>query len=249
MSQSSMDDAFSEAKKFFELDMADKMKVYFRLSPVFRGFEPSKGATHLTGDIKEAFNFGYEPEADPLNPSDDLEQYLATTPSGGRNVWPTDVPGLKGALFTYYAQVLALGRQMIKIFALALELPESYFDEAFKIPGALGRTLFYPSQPPASDLDDGTIGVAAHTDIECFTFLLQGPNVSCLQVLNKAGEWVEAPPIPGTLVMNIGDMLCRWTNNQFVSTVHRVINRTGESRQSMPIFFGPAYETPCDIYL
>lgn len=56
------------------------------------------------------------------------------------------------------------------------------------VPGALGRTLYYPSQPPASDLDDGTIGVAAHTDIECFTFLLQGPNVSCLQVLNKVSS-------------------------------------------------------------
>ncbi|KAI5478018.1 hypothetical protein MNV49_005710 [Pseudohyphozyma bogoriensis] len=246
LTESSMEKAFLEAKKFFMMTTEEKMETYFRLSPKFRGYEPSKGATHAKGDLKEAFNFGYDPVADPLNPSNDFEEFLAANPSAGPNVWPSSssaASGLKNALFDYYGQVLVLGRQMIRIFALALDLPENYFDEAFRVPGALGRTLYYPTQPPATDLDDGTIGVGAHTDIECFTCLLQGPDLSCLQVLNKAGEWVEAPPVPGTLVINVGDMLSRWTNNRFISTVHRVINKTGQPRQSMPVFFGPNYET------
>ncbi|KAM0751583.1 Clavaminate synthase-like protein [Meredithblackwellia eburnea MCA 4105] len=243
--EDSMDRAFDEARHFFDLSMEEKMEVYFKNSPQFRGYEPSKGIHHAQGDLKEAFNWGYEPEADPLNENKDMEAYLANNDLAGRNVWPASAKAanLRSALFDYYGRVLCLGRQMIHIFALALYLPETYFDDAFKVPGALGRILFYPSQPPASDLDDGTIGVTAHTDIECFTFLRQGADISCLQVLNRTGEWVEAPPIPGTLVLNIGDMLARWSNDRFISTVHRVINRTGETRQSLPIFFGPHYST------
>lgn len=127
-----------------------------------------------------------------------------------------------------------LGRKLIGILALALNLPETYFDDFVRTPGCLGRLLHYPAQPP----DAASLGIGAHADIECLTFLAQGSDLSCLQVLNKSGQWIEAPPIPGTLVVNLGDMLCRCSNNRFLSTVHRVINKTGMERYSVPVFFG-----------
>lgn len=155
----------------------------------------------------------------------------------GPNAWPS-VPGLKPTLATYYGQILTLARKLIKLFAQVLDLPEAYFDHMFKTPGAMCRILHYPSQP----LSSTTMGIGAHTDIECFTILCQGTQPA-LQILNTDGEWLAAPPIPGTFVVNIGDMLSYWSNDTFVSTVHRVLNITGEERYSIPFFMGPSYET------
>lgn len=83
---------------------------------------------------------------------------------------------------------------------------------------------------------------ASHSDYECFTLLLQHGDVQALQVLNAAGEWVLAPPVPGTFVLNIADMLQRMSNGLFRSTVHRAINRSGVARYSLPFFFGLDYD-------
>ncbi|BGP20405.1 hypothetical protein JCM10213_004631 [Rhodosporidiobolus nylandii] len=241
LSQQVMDKAFEQAKTFFDQSEEAKRELLYSLSPVFRGYEPSKG--NVQGDLKEAFNFGYEPSADPLNPSN--ESIEDTAAGSGANVWPSETSpaaGLRCAVLAYYGEVLVLGRQIIRLFALALELAEDVFDEAFAVPGVLGRILHYPPQL-AMNSADLRVGVNQHTDIECFTLLLQGPDLTCLEVLNKNGEWLEAPPVPGTLVCNIGDMLSRWTNDRFVSTAHRVVNKTGKQRYSIPVFFGPNYDT------
>lgn len=129
---------------------------------------------------------------------------------------------------------------MTRLFALALNLPETFFDDKFSSrPGIMGTVLHYPPQPPS---DPNRIGIGAHTDFECFTILYQMPNRPGLQVLNTAGEWILAPPIPGTFVVNIGDMLARWSNDVFRSTVHRVLNTTGLERYSLPVFCGPRYD-------
>jgi len=156
----------------------------------------------------------------------------------GPNAWPSSIPGLKATLATYYGHILTLARRLIRLFAQVLELPETYFDHMFKIPGAMCRILHYPPQPPSST----TLGIGAHTDIECFTILCQGTQPA-LQILNTDGEWLAAPPITGTFVVNIGDMLSYWSNDLFISTVHRVLNITGEERYSIPFFMGPNYET------
>lgn len=96
----------------------------------------------------------------------------------------------------------------------------------------------------ASGADD--VGLGSHTDLQCFTLLWQD-YVGGLQVLTKDGEWVKAPPIPGTLVVNIGDFLMRLTNDRFKSTVHRVYNRTTADRYSMPFFFGFNYNETCSV--
>jgi isopenicillin N synthase-like dioxygenase len=89
-------------------------------------------------------------------------------------------------------------------------------------------------------------GCRAHTDIGGFTLLLQSSDTTALQVKNRQGEWIDAKPIEGTFVVNIGDTMQRWTNDQFVSTVHRVINIGGKERYSIAMFYGPNYFTNID---
>ncbi len=101
------------------------------------------------------------------------------------------------------------------------------------------RLLHYPPQP--EPVDRSYLGIGAHCDYECFTILAQG-EVGGLQVRNPVGEWIEAPPIPGTFVVNLGEMLACWTNDVFTATPHRVINSTGKERYSIPFFFGTNYD-------
>lgn len=170
-------------------------------------------------------------------PADNAATEWAENPMSGPNVWP-ELPGFKAVVSDYYGEVLSLARRMVKLFAQVLNLPPSYFDELVSTPGAMGRLIHYPPQK-ASDAD--ALGIGAHTDIELFTILAPG-TVPALQILNTEGEWIQAPPIPGTFVVNIGDMLARWTNDRFVSTVHRVWNITGLERISVPFFFGANYD-------
>lgn len=156
----------------------------------------------------------------------------------GPNAWPSQ-PGFKTSITTYYGEIVTLARRMIRLFAAVLGLPPNHFDNLVKTPGAMLRLLHYPPQQTGQK---DTIGHGVHTDIECFTILCQGKQPA-LEVLNIDGHWIQAPPIPGTFVVNIGDMLARWSNDVFISTVHRVINTTGEERYSFPFFFGPSYES------
>lgn len=155
----------------------------------------------------------------------------------GPNVWP-QFPLFREVLTDYYGEVLTLARHLICLFAEVLELPENFFTDLVSKPGAMGRLIHYP---PQSANDPEALGIGAHTDIECFTILCQG-TVPALQILNSQGDWIQAPPIPGTFVVNIGDMLARWTNDKFISTVHRVWNITGKERYSIPFFFGVNYD-------
>jgi isopenicillin N synthase-like dioxygenase len=119
-----------------------------------------------------------------------------------------------------------------------------FFETYYELPLARGQLVYYP---PSRDIDeaDQRFGVAPHTDFGVLTFLLQDDSGG-LQIQTRGGEWVEAPPIPGTLVCNIGDLLQRWSNDRFVSTVHRVINRSGNARYSIPVFFDPNSSTIVD---
>lgn len=132
-----------------------------------------------------------------------------------------------------------LARRLVRLLAKVLELPTDYFDSAVQMPGAMLRLLKYPAQDPR---EPDALGIGAHTDIEAFTILCQGDQPA-LQILNVEGDWIQAPPVSGTFVVNIGDMLARWTNDVFISTVHRVHNTTGSERFSVPFFFGPSYDT------
>ncbi len=140
----------------------------------------------------------------------------------------------------YYLKILSLGHQLLEAFALSLYLPSNYFKSMCQKPMVTMRLLHYP--PQSIIIDQDQLGCGKHTDYECFTLLSQS-NQSGLQVLNQNEEWINALPIQNTFVVNIGDLMQRWTNDQFKSTIHRVINNSGTTRYSIPTFFGPDYFT------
>ncbi len=218
------------AKRFFALPVEEKMCSYIGLSRCHRGYVPvgEEGVETGTPDLKEAFDTALDlPPDDP--------DYLAGNPMLGPNTWP-DLPGFAEAVTAYYDAVLEVGHQLLKAFAVALgEDPGVFSRHARKTPSQL-RLVHYPYNP---DAQDGQ-GIGAHTDYECFTLLK--PTGPGLEVLNGAGDWIDVPPVPGTFVVNIGDMLELWTNGAFVATSHRV-RKVVEERYSFPLFFNVDYDT------
>ncbi|CAN5865564.1 oxidoreductase [soil metagenome] len=218
------------AKEFFALPIEEKMRSYIGLSRCHRGYVPY-GEEGLSGDIpdlKEAFDTALD------LPADDPD-YLAGNPMLGPNTWP-DIPGFAERVTAYYNAILAVGDQLLWAFAVALgEDPDTFAQYATKTPSQL-RLVHYPYNPDAVD----SLGIGAHTDFECFTLLK--PTAPGLEVMNGAGEWIDVPPIPGTVVVNVGDMLEIWTNGAFVATSHRV-RKVKEERYSFPLFFNVDYYT------
>lgn len=147
----------------------------------------------------------------------------------------------KRACLDYYTAVLQLGQSLFPLFALALDLPEDFFDDKTRYPAAIMRLLYYPARTvqQAEELEPG---IGSHTDFECFTILRQ-TDVTGLQVQNRKGDWLDASYIPDTFVINIGDQFARWTNDIFVSTTHRV-QPTLQDRYSIPFFFGCDHNVP-----
>jgi isopenicillin N synthase-like dioxygenase len=218
------------AKAFFALPIEEKMRFYIGLSRCHRGYVPVGEEGMQTGppDLKEAFDTALD------LPADDPD-HLAGNPVLGPNVWP-DLPGFAEAVTAYYQAILEVGHQLLWAFAVALgEDPDVFSRHATKTPSQL-RLVHYPYNPDAVD----SIGIGAHTDYECFTLLK--PTAPGLEVMNGAGEWIDVPPVPGTYVVNIGDMLELWTNGAFVATSHRV-RKVAEERYSFPLFFNVDYDT------
>jgi len=231
-------DTFAAAKCFFALPLHRKQEIAIEASPYHRGYfamggenlDPEKQRDD--GDLKEGIKIGRDlPTDHPL--------VIARTPLHGPNQWPSDLPGWKDQMETCYAALERLGSQLMWAFALALNLPETYFDPMLKLPMATLGPLHYP--PHAGDISEAQLGAGAHTDFGCLTILSQDP-VGGLQVRNSAGKWIDAPYIDGSFVVNVGDMMARWTNGIYASTVHRVINTSGRERYSMPFFFDPDFD-------
>ncbi|MBJ7336229.1 2-oxoglutarate and iron-dependent oxygenase domain-containing protein [Mycolicibacterium sp.] len=227
------DRMLAATKEFFALPVEEKMRSYIGLSRCHRGYVPvgEEGivsAVNEVPDLKEAFDTALD------LPADDPD-YLAGNPMLGPNTWP-DLPGFAEAVTDYYDAVLDVGHLLLRAFAVALgEDPDVFSRHATKTPSQL-RLVHYPYNPDAQD----GLGIGAHTDYECFTLLK--PTAPGLEVLNGAGEWIDVPPVPGTFVVNIGDLLELWTNGAFVATSHRV-RKVVEERYSFPLFFNVDYDT------
>jgi len=218
------------ARNFFALPLEDKMTVYIGHSRNHRGYVPEGEEVFAAGtkDRKEAFDLSLDLLADDPD-------YRAGNPLLGPNPWPPIV-GFRDQVMAYYHAVFAVGRALMRGFALALGEAPDFFDPYLKKPPSQLRLIHYPFNPDAGN----AMGIGAHTDYECLTLLHS--TARGLEVLNSAGQWVEAPPIPGALLINIGDMLEIWTNGEFAATSHRV-RPVAEDRFSFPLFFSVDYHT------
>jgi isopenicillin N synthase-like dioxygenase len=224
------------SRRFFALPDEEKLKL--KIDKNFRGFLPFAGSTIVTSSVatvskpnqSESIFFMHEVDADD-------PKALAGEPLQGPNQWPDEqsLPGFRATIEHYVDEMSTLSRKMVRAIALSLDLPADSLDRYFDDPTTFLRLLHYPTQPQ----EEGLFGSAPHTDYGFITLLAQD-DVGGLEVKNKAGDWVPAPPIPDSFVMNVGDILARWSNDVFVSTPHRVINRTGRERYSQPFFFDPS---------
>ncbi|KAI0770560.1 Clavaminate synthase-like protein [Fomes fomentarius] len=230
-------DAVDAAKRFFALPLSSKMAIDIHKSANFKGYTALLGENtnpENRGDLHEGFDIGWE-ESTVGGGASRADDGAMT----GDNAWPSGLPNFREAVLDYYHAAVRLGQALFPLFALALDLPEDFFADKTTKPAAIMRLLYYP--PQTGPADDRLQGIGAHTEC-CFTLLWQQDDVRALQVLNANGKWVDAVPIPGTLVVNLGDQFARWTNDVFKSTVHRAVNRSGVERYSMPLFFGTDYD-------
>jgi len=235
------------SRAFFDLPLAEKMAVARPAPDVTRGYLPleaevlvrSRGLEGL-GDLNESLMIG------PLEC--DASAYY-TQPAAGRhfapNLWPARPAGLRAAYEAYYRAMEILARDLMRLFALALDLPELFFDASIDRHISRLRVRNYPAPPVPPP--PGQLRAGAHSDYGSLTILKTEDRPGGLQVQTREGGWSDVPHLPGSFVVNIGDMLARWTNDRWVSTLHRVVNpppqRAAESRrQSLVFFHNPNYD-------
>ena len=196
--------------------------------------------------------YGYEPPRlqilDETAPPDLKEGFMMSaseTPMAQYVSWPEDMPEFREGLESYDRHMRQLGCHIMRCIALSLDLPEDYFDEGFSRPTSSVRVLHYAPRPRDSVANQ--IGAGAHTDWGAITILHQD-EIGGLEVQTADGAWVAATPIAGTFVVNLGDMIRRWTNDRYSSTMHRVLPPEGDRhRYSIATFFNPydQYEVAC----
>ncbi|PTL85830.1 isopenicillin N synthase family oxygenase [Vitiosangium sp. GDMCC 1.1324] len=227
------------SRRFFSLPLEQKMAVRMaRGGRAWRGYFPVGGElTSGRPDRKEGLYFGAE-----LGSNHPLVR--AGTPLHGPNLFPSDPADLRDAVLDYMAALTRLGHALMRGIALSLELDEDHFAaRQMADPLVLFRIFNYPPGPDTAEDGQPIWGVGEHTDYGVLTILKQD-DAGGLQVKSRAGgevRWVEAPPIPGSFVCNIGDMLDRMTRGVYRSTPHRVRNRAGRDRLSLPFFFDPGW--------
>ncbi len=221
---------------FFGLPFAQKMRIAMRHGGLaWRGYFPVGGElTSGAPDQKEGIYFGTELPANH-------PRVLANTPLHGANLWPAAVPELQGPVMEYMRATTRAAQALLRGVALSLQLPADYFVQNYTAePTVLFRIFHYPPPTRAETPSaDSAWGVGEHTDYGLLTLLAQD-RLGGLQVRSE-GCWIDAPPIEGALVCNIGDMLDRLTGGWYRSTPHRVKNTSGESRLSFPLFFDPDF--------
>ena len=221
------------SRRFFALPLADKMEIRMeRGGRAWRGYFPvGDELTSGKPDLKEGLYFGAElPEDDP--------RVRAGVPLHGRNLFPEQVPELRPAVLAYMEAMTGVGQAVLRGIAASLGLAPSFFQERYTAdPLVLFRIFNYPASP----VGDTAWGVGEHTDYGLLTLLKQD-DAGGLQVKTDTG-WIDAPPLPGSFVCNLGDMLERMTGGRTRSTPHRVRNVAGRDRLSFPFFLDPGFAT------
>jgi isopenicillin N synthase-like dioxygenase len=229
--QETMDRAFAMNAAFHALPLAEKQKV--KINQAHRGYMAMASSLIVTSSIEKATKPNLSESFMLMH---EVKPGTETFPLDGPNQWPAEPTGFHDAISAYDTALGRLCRRMRRMIAVALGLAADGLDESFQRPTTFLRLLHYPPSPAAAD---GQYGSAPHTDYGFITVLAQDQNGG-LQVRSKQGNWIEATPLRGSLVVNIGDMGSRLTNGLWSSTPHRVINRSGAERYSMPYFYDPS---------
>ena len=232
--QALIEEVDQTARKFFALP--EDAKQALKPADRHRGFLSVGQAQMYQStrvDLKESFIWGIDIDADDPD-------YVAGNRMLGPNHWPPQLPAMRPLFNRYFEATNACGRMLLRGFAVSLGVAADTFSQSFSKPVTRCAAVYYPPQSP--DAAEDQFGVAPHTDYGVITVLHQDP-IGGLEVRTRAGDWVIAAPIAGTLVINVGDLLARWTNDRFQSTPHRVVNRSGRERLSIAAFVDPDYET------
>lgn len=228
---------YAAIQKFFSLPDQIKQKYEVPELAGQRGYI-GKGKEHAkgrkTGDLKEFYHIGQE-----VTDGDPIKKLYPD------NIWPEEVPELEEYGLKVYQTLENAGLQMLRAIALYLDLDENYFDEKVKNGNSILRPIHYfPIENP-DEVPADAVRAAEHGDINLIT-LLMGASADGLQVLRRDGKWIPITALPDQLVVNVGDMLDRLTNNKLKSTIHRVVNPPKElmknSRFSIPFFMHPRSE-------
>ncbi|MEX2514289.1 MAG: 2-oxoglutarate and iron-dependent oxygenase domain-containing protein [Cyclobacteriaceae bacterium] len=240
LDQGLQDDLYRTIQAFFTLDdkiksQYEKPEIGFQRGYTGKGKEHAKGRN--TGDLKEFYHVGQDlekiPDHDPVK-----KEYP-------ENVWPAEVPDFKEIALKVFRKIELAGINMLRAIALHLDLPEDYFDLKVQYGNSILRPIHYFPINNPNEVPEDAVRAAEHGDINLIT-LLMGASADGLQVLRKDGKWIPITALPDQLVVNVGDMLERLTNEKLKSTLHRVVNPPREamnsSRYSIPFFLHPRSE-------
>lgn len=236
------DAVFDMSRRFHALPDARKRAI--EINEYHRGYVPFAASTDRTStlggakkpNLSESFLVLRELPADHPDLQDGV--YLA-----GPNQWPDEPVAFREVLSAYDSEMSALASRIIDAIDLALGAAGS-ITRWFNEPTTWLRLLHYPPQDPQAAEDE--FGSAPHTDFGAITLLAQD-DVGGLSVSTPDGSWAGVPPLPGAFVMNVGDVLHRWSGGRLISTPHRVTNRSGKERYSIPFFFDPSMRAPLDL--
>jgi isopenicillin N synthase-like dioxygenase len=221
------------ARSFFALPADDKFKLDFSASSRRLGYEPF---------MRQVLDEGSSPD---LKESYMYRQPFIGDGEDGDNRWPGNFRGFREQMTAYRRAIGGLALHLVRCVARSLDLRADYFDDGFRPASCSVRLLHYPPQKRTGARNQ--LGAGAHTDWGALTVLLQD-DCGGLEVRNAAGGWIRANPIPGTFVINLGDMMRRWTDDLYQSTLHRVLNNvSGRDRYSVATFCGPheSYRVEC----
>lgn len=212
ISDTQIETAFSQAKAFFALPESAKQNITWESAASNRGYVAVKRETldpTQKADLKEAFNLGTKKtDADPSDPA--------------KNKWPSSLPSFQPDIESFIENCTQLSNRIMEAMAMSVGEDANYFTNAHSKQQNTFRMLHYPALPESYETQDGENRAGAHTDYGSITLLFQD-DVGGLEVKNKAGDWVQATPIPGAIVVNTGDLMQRWTNDVFMSNPHRVV--------------------------
>jgi isopenicillin N synthase-like dioxygenase len=229
--KSHIDTLIPAIQNFFNLPLEDKIKIHINNSKIFRGYTPlGEEFTDNSYDWHECVDFGLETKKNDSN----YRKLL------GPNQWPQGQDNFRKVLEMHWDLMIKLGKKITQGLAISLDLSKDYFLPFMDKSHSYMRVSHYPYYNNSHKKNIGK-GIGSHIDYGFLTILTQD-TIGGLQIKNQNDEWLNAPIIPGALLINIGHMIQRWSNNYYKATVHRVI-LPKSNRYSIPFFFEPNFDT------